>query len=908
MRPPRLAERWLGAVIRDPHARAGVIGDLREDYERIARRYAVVVAYGWYWFAAAFTAGWYLRERSGAQPRTRAVDRGQGTQHLQSWWYDLRLAARAARRAPLFTTVAALTIAVGIGGTTAIFSVLDAVVLQPLPYDDDDRVVRITHAAPGAGVERMGATDGMYFQYGEHATTLSEFALYVEESVPSANPDEGAVEVGLISATPSLFRILGVTPALGRLFTEEESRPGSSPVVLLTHKFWMSRFAGDSTVVGKQLSDAAPIPIVGVLPAWFDFIRPEARMTFGNAFDEPDLFFPLRLNRARARFGNFIYQAVGRLAPGATLEEATNELAVLMHQMPALYPENGLTEEAVAEGGHHPIVEPFKDAMVGSVGAVVWMLMGAVSLVLLIAMVNIVNLFLVRTESRRREIAVRAALGAGSGALARSFLAEASLVAALGCLVGSGFAAVGTRLVLRLAPADVPRLDHVGFDVRVVVFTAAVAAMAALVLGLMPTAHYRRLSPGAVVSDVGRGHTGGRERHLTREAMVVTQVALALVLLIGSSLLIRTFWNMRNVSPGFGDTDALIVRVTLSANDPQERTDFMLQLTEQIEAIAGVEQAAFAGDLPLNGVTWRAGIALEGQEPARDAQAPRAYRNMIGPGYLRAIGATILQGREMTRQDYATDPDGVVVNRAFAAERWPGEDPIGKRLVQWPAAPGTWYRVIAVVADIHEVDLTETPEPTVYLPTVFRPGTMYGMFVSNFAIVIRTAGDPPAVLEDVRRVIAASDPSVPLTEVTTLAGLKADSMRQLSFAMVLLGIAGCAALLLGIVGIYGVVAYVVGQRTREFGVRIALGARAAEVRSMVLRQGGRVGAMGIGVGLVGALAVSRVLQSLLFDVAATDVFTYVAVSLALFVLVLGATLVPARRATRIDPVRALRAE
>ncbi|MEE8117292.1 MAG: ADOP family duplicated permease [Gemmatimonadales bacterium] len=912
MKPPHLAERWLASVIPDPHARDGVLGDMRERYAQVARRFTAVGAHLWYWFAAAATVRWYVLDRRRGQRRGRAPG-GRGEPSIvrmtMTIGYEARLAFRAVRRTPGFAAVAIATIGLGIGASTAIFSVLDDVVLKPLPYGDADRVVRITHTAPGRGIDRLGATDGMYFHYRENAATLEDFALYIEQSVP-ADGEEEPIEAGIIIATPSLFSILQVSPFLGRLFTEEDAEPGVEDRAVLTHRFWMREYGGDSTIIGQSLSETTTIPIIGVLPEWFDFIRPEAQHTFGNSFDKPDIFIPLTLRRARARFGNFMYQAVGRLAPGATLETATNELTVLMHQMPELYPENGLTARMVEEGRHAPVVERFKDAMVGDVAKVLWIIMGAVGFVLLIAMVNVLNLFIVRAESRRREIAVRRALGASRGKLLRAFLSEGLLLAAGGGGLGILLAVVGTGGLLRLAPAEIPRLDQVGVDGRVLVFAGAISMVVALVLGALPALRYTKLNLAAVVGDQSRGATTSRARHRTRHALVVTQVAFAFVLLVGSGLLIRTFWNLRNVRPGFGGTNALIVRVTLpgTLDGPQGRTDFMLGLTERLEGVPGISSAAYAADLPLDGVGWSAEIALEESIPEPGNQAPAAGRNFVGPGYLASIGATLLRGRELERSDYATDPDVAVVNRSFADERWPGENPIGKRLVQWPAEEGAWYRVVGVTADIHEVSLAEAPEPMVYLPTVFRPGTTHGMFATNFAIVMRTSGDPLAVLSAVRQVIANSGSVVPITSVQTLEGLKAASMRQLSFAMVLLVTAGSAALLLSIVGIYGVVAYVVGQRPREIGVRIALGARPADVRRMVLRQSARVGTVGVAVGLAGAVVMSRVLQSLLFGVASTDLLTYGGVVVLLLVLVLTASFLPARRAAAVDPVNALRAE
>ncbi len=584
----------------------------------------------------------------------------------------------------------------------------------------------------------------------------------------------------------------------------------------------------------------------------------------------------------------------------------------------------GHTVASLEEGGHAPVVTPLKQAVVGDVARVLWMLLGAVGVILLIATANVANLFLVRADARRREIAVQQALGAGRRALAGSFFAESAVLAAAGGVLGVMSAVAGTGVLLRLAPADIPRLDQVGMDLRVLGFAAAVSLVTGIACGLFPLARFARLDVRAAVSDESRGGTAGRQRQRTRHALVVIQVALALVLVVGSVLLIRTVQNLRRVDSGFDPANVLTLRLSLHSSSLLRsagiefsrgdvgRTRFMLALTERLEGLPGVRGAAFTADLPLDGDEWRDAVAVEGALPEEGMLGPEALRVFMGPGYLETIGARLVRGRELERRDFVDFPRAAVVNQAFAEQRWPGEQPIGKRIAQWDrgADPSTdiWYTVVGVVDDIREASLMVPTEPTVYLPTVFLPDSDFSMFVSNMVLVLRTSGDPLAVLSRVRREIWAFQPEVPINSVLTLEQVEARSMQQVTFAMVLLVIAGSVALLLGIVGIYGVVAYVVSQRRREFGVRIALGATAGNVRRSVLRQGGLAGALGIMLGLGGAMASSRILESLLFGVAPMEPVVYGGVSVGLLVVVLLGTLLPAQRAAMVDPVEAIRAE
>lgn len=834
-------------------------------------------------------------------------------------WLDLRHAVRGLARRPSFALAATLTLALGVGATTAIYSVVYGVVLKPLPYPEPDRLVAVGHWSPD-GDKGMPAAG--YVHYSERATRLSGLALYLEISSPISGTGE-PLELNIIRTTSNLLSVLGIAPILGRGFTEEDAGEGAPPVALLSHGYWMRHFGGDPDILGKPALEGSEPIVVGVLPPDFRFERPRATVVFGNPFEAPDIYLPLAVDRAGLWFGNYMYQSVGRLAPGATPAAALEELTALMYEAAETYP-GGFTPAGLDEAQTRPRVVRVKDAIVGDVARVLWILLASTGLVLVIATANVANLFLVRAESRRGEIALRRALGAGGVSLARASFTESGLLALVGGAAGVGAAALGVRLLVRSAAVEIPRLDEVGMNGPVLGFALAVTVLAAVVFGLVPVIRALRLDPGAALGEESRGSTAGRRRRRARDLLVVAQVALALVLLVGSGLLLRTFDNLRRVDPGFRGEHTLTFRLSLSgsllraAGHDERRADvartrYMMDVAERLEALPGVEEATFSADLPLDEGEYRDYIAIEGALPSDLESGTRALRVFVGPGYFSAIGGHVASGREFERLDFADEPRVALVNRAFAKQRWPdGENPIGKRLLQYftdvdPDAD-IWYTIVGVVDDIHESTLMTPPEPTVYLPTIFRPEGNFAMWVSNMVAVVRCSGDPAAMLPAVLAEMRDLAPEVPINTVETLDQLTARSFQQVSFAMVLLIVAAGVAVLLGLVGIYGTVAYVVGQRTREFGLRLALGATARDVKLAVLKQASLVALAGMALGLLGALAASGVLRSLLYGVSSADPAVYVGVAAVLLGLVLVASLVPAGRAASVDPSVALRVE
>lgn len=856
------------------------------------------------------TAEALARRRFGGVRRVREAARAEkGFAWLEGVARDLKHAARGLRKSPAFAATAVLTFGLGIGATTAIFTVLDGVVLRPLPYTDGSRIVRISHS-DGDG-DRLGIPSAGYLFYGENASTLGSLAAYLEVSEPLVGTG-GPLELGTIYATPELFDVLGVAPLHGRAFDARDAEPGAPDVAVLMHAFWVRRYGADPDVIGQEVLPGSGVEIIGVMPPEFEFVRPDPTIAFGNAIEVPQILAPLTIREEGARFGNFIYQGIARLGPGASAEAAQRELTSLMPRAAETYP-GGHTVASLREGGHHPLVVPVKDALVGRAASTLWLLLGAVGFVLLISIANVANLFVARADARSREIAVRRSLGAGSGALARAAFSEGLLLAVVGGGLGVLLALAGTQALLGLAPSDIPRLDEVAFRPAVLVFAAALTIAAGLGFGAFPLLRFGRVEARSALGRDSRGGTAGRDRQQLRRGLVAAQVALALVLLVGAALLGRTFQNLRAVDPGFESEGVLTLKLSLPDRYEGDvgRSRFLVGLTERLEGLPGVERATFAGDLPLDAGLWRDAVDLEGALSESQADQVSALRVFIGPGYLATIGARILRGRELERREFDDYPRTAVVNEAFVRQRWPdGENPIGRRIMQAGNDPeaDVWYTVVGVVADIREASLMDPPEPTVYLPTAFNPDDDYAMFVSNMPVLVRTAGDPTTLFASVEREIHAIDPEIPINQVMTLARLEARSFQQVSFATVLVLVAAGVALILGIIGIWGVVAYLVSLRTREFGIRIALGATPRHLRTGIVREALGIGGAGLAAGLAVAILLTGVLRSMLYGVRATDPVTYVLVCAVLLVAVVLAALGPARRATSVDPVDAIRAD
>jgi len=816
------------------------------------------------------------------------------TMTMSGMFNDLRFALRGLLRYPGFTAVAALTLALGIGANTAVFTLVDGVLIRPLPYRDADRLVSMEHLGR-EGRDELPMSQGLYITYGEHARTLEGLALYAGTAVNIVN-DGVAERMRADVVTPSFFRVLGVDAALGRTFAEAEGAPDGELAVILSDGMWRSVFGADADVIGRSLDVNGRLrPIVGVMPPDFGFPDRDAR-----------LWVPLVVDPARAPLANFSAGGIGLMAPDASVESVHAELEGLIGRLAELYPDSG-GPAFLQEVGLRAKVMPLKEFLVGDVTGTLWILMGTVGLVLLIACANVANLLLVRADGRRRELAVRVAMGAGRMQVLRWFLSESLVLAAVGGIAGVAIAIIAVRASTGFVPTDIPRMAEVGVDPRVLAFSAAVALGCAVFFGSFPVLRTRTDNPAMQLREGARGGTAGRERHLLRSGLVVTQVALALVLLIGSGLMFRSFQALRSLDPGYDVDGVLTARVTVPGAEIEgalETAGFFRELGQRLVAQPGVEAVGFIDSAPLTGGVSYYSIEVE-DEPRGPNELPVFASNLqAATGYFEAMGIDLLEGRTLQAGDGAEGTRAVVVSRTFAEHWWPGESAVGRRLrLGYPEED--WYSIVGVVADAHYQGLQREAEEAVYWPVTVGPAAE-PVAARGMDVMIRTSTDPRALIPVLRREVAAMNSRIPVSNPRPMEEVFAAAMARTSFTVAMLGVASGIALLLGLIGIYGVISYVVAQRTREIGVRMALGATAPAVRGMVVRQGLLLAAAGVVIGLLAAVALSRVMSSLLFGVSAVDPLTYVAVAVTLVGVSGLASWIPARRAAGVDPATALR--
>ncbi len=809
---------------------------------------------------------------------------------------DIRYAVRRLIKNPGFTTATVLTLALGIGANTAIFSLVKGVVLNPLPYPDADRLVRVQHSAPGVGYPELNISRPTYRHYRDRNHTLENIGVYRRRVYNLTG--EGAPErVVLAQTTSSFFRIFQVAPSVGRVFVREDELPDAARVAVLSYGLWSNRFGADPSAVGRSIQlDGVTYDIVGVMPRSFAYPATETQLWVAVEIDPND---------TGARLSGF--PAIARLAPGVSPAEAARDLNTAVSQLPETIP--GFTPSRLANLQLSVLVTPLKEDIVGDIRQTLWILFGTVGFVLLIACANVASLFLVRAEGRQREVAVRTALGAGPGQLTRFFLSESTLLGALGGALGLVLATIGMRTVVTFGSVNIPRIHEVGMDVSVLAFTAAISLLAGVAFGAMPLVR-PQLDVTASLKDSGRGSTRGRHRTRAQNALVVAQIALALVLLVGSGLMVRSFWHLRNVDPGFDPYDVLTLRVHLpDARYPTAMDAAATQqtLVDRINALPGVVAAAAIDCLPLLGCTDANMMEAEDYPLEPNELPPGMPFSTASPGYFRTLRIPIVSGREFERRDHEERMGAILISQAVAERFWPGQDPVGKRIYPGLRGSAPWYTIAGVVSSIRQDALTDSPAEMMYLPMV-EPDLRGYTEQHTMALVIRVDGSPLALLDQVRRVIREVDANLPIANVQTMEEVVSNSTILVEFTMLLLGIAAVVALCLGAVGIYGVVSYVVGRRAGEIGLRMALGANATDVRWMVLRQGGRVAVAGLLLGLVGAFGLTRLMTALLFEVSPTDPLTYAGVSIVLLAVTLMATDLPARRAARGDPAAALKTE
>ncbi len=827
---------------------------------------------------------------------------------------DLTFGLRAFRKSPGFAAVVVLTLSLGIGATTAIFSVVRGVILKPLPYPESHRLVWLTHSIPGLpGVttNRQSVSPGLYHQYRTLSRSLEDVALYrvLEGSLAGDGEPE---RVYAIMATHSMFQMLGVPPLIGRWFGQADVEPPPDPneerqgMVVLSHGLWARRYGSDPSILGRTITvNEFAVEVIGVMPPDFAFPSPDAQ-----------LWFPWGMRNPPRGFGGFSgIRGVGRLKPGVSPERAEVDLNSLIPGTLEAFP-GEFAERLVNDGRLQAHVEPLKDHLVGEVTQTLWIVLGTVAFVLLIACANVANLFLVRADARQREMAVRTALGAGHRRLARHCLAESILMAGVGGLLGLGLAIVGVRALVRLGPVSLPRLHEVGMDMSALAFTAAISILAGISFGLI--AAFR--PTGAMLASLKestRGSTSGRGQFRTRHVLVMSQVAFALVLLVGSGLMIRSFWHLKNVDPGFDARSVLTfeLRATRAFEGRDGVVEFHEQLLDRLMGLPGVQAAGGVTCLPLRGVVSgcnaRTTLIEEGFASATSELGPAIRTVTVTPGYFETMRIPLMAGTTVERPERDSLGANVVVSAALARDYWPREDPIGKRVFPTVApgiSPPRWYTIVGVVGDVNYFNLTDDRDGEWGRLLYFPDGARGSPGSRAMTIVMRTATPPLELVEAVRNTVRSLDANVPVAHIQTMEGVMSSARAQMAFTMVLLAIAGMVALALESIGIYGVLAYVVSQRTSEIGIRMALGARPADVRHMIMRQGGAVVLVGLGIGLAGAFTLTRVMEAVLFNVSPTDPATYIGVSIGLLAIALLATYVPARKAAGANPADALRVE
>jgi putative ABC transport system permease protein len=811
---------------------------------------------------------------------------------------DLQFAFRMLLKHPGVTAIAVLTLALGIGANTAIFSVVNAVLLNPLPYKQPDRLVSLWENVSGHG--RWRASPANFFDWKKQNTVFEDVAAFGQSSMTLTGAGEPEQLIGT-RVSPGYFAVVGVEPSVGRSFAAEEHEIGKGQVVILGHALWQRRFGGNKGIVNQNITlDGSTYTVVGVMPPG---IYPVSPATSGRLiFDEQqqNFWLPMSFSAdwAAARAAH-VLGVVARLKPGVTIQQATLEMNTIGAR---------LEQEHVENRGEGIIVSQFMNEVVGNVRPALLTLLGAVALVLLIACANVAGLLLAQHAGRSKEIAIRAALGAGRMRLVRQFFIEGLLLSLLGTAAGLALAAAGTTLLLQFVPAGVPRLAQVSLNWQVLGFTMLISLGTCLIFGLAPAWQASKPDLHNALEQSGRTSGPGASRLRFRQALVVFQVSIAVMLVIGAGLLIKSFWLLQRVDPGFQAAGVLSAKLILPAAkySKEQINVFHKQLLEQLSALPGVKSATLAYDHPLTS-NWLDSFEIEGRVTPPDSRGLSANFIPVGPDYFDTVGVRLLTGRTFTPQDDEDHPGVAVVNEAFVKHYFPNENAIGQRMK--PGPPGriwrgeklTSFEIVGIVHDVKLAGLDAPSEPAYYLPASQAP-------LEDMMILVRTNADPLSLVGAVRQAVWTVDPNQPLANISTLEKVVDDSIAQPRLNMLLMGLFGGLALVLSAVGIYGLLSYSVTQRTQELGIRMAFGARVADVLKLVLRQGMTLALAGEAIGLAGAFVLARLIRGLLFGVTPNDAMTFVIVGGVLAVVALLACYLPARRATKVDPLVALRYE
>jgi predicted permease len=813
-----------------------------------------------------------------------------GVSFLETLLQDVRHGLRAMLRTPSFTSIAVIVLALGIGANTAIFSVVDAVLLRPLAYRDSGRLVTILMN----GDNPVSAAN--YIAWRDQSSSFAAMGA-ADYWSPNLTGVDSPEHIAGLKVTQNLLPMLGIEPMLGRLFVPGEDKEGADREVILSYQLWRRRFSGDRNVLGKPIVlDGNAYTVVGVMPQGFQFApfwATKAELCVPNAHDR----------------GGSSLRVFARLKNEVSLTQARAEMASITARLEQQYPGTN----------RNVVVTPLKEKVVGSIQTPLMVLLGAVAFVLLITCANVAHMLLARAAVRQKEVAVRAALGAGRRRIVRQFLTESILLGGLGGLVGLILAVVGTRALIAISPSTIPRVQTVSIDLHAALFLFTATILTSVGFGVAPALQASSVNVNDTLKEAGRGNSEGAGRSRLRSLLVVSEFALALMLLIGAGLMIRTFAALEAVDAGFNPHNVVSMIVSVAGSkeaDAKRRAIFYHQLIEQIRSLPGVKAAGAINHLPLAGDLWGWPFVIEGRPKSRPGESPGAVYRMVTPGYFAAMRLPLIRGRDVSEADTVTAPGVVIINERAAKEYWPGEDPLGKRIsfnADNSNAP-TWLTVIGVAKDAKQYDWAATPSPEVYLAAFQNhdflgdSGSEVESHVSYITLVARTAGDPSAVAPAMKQTVWSFDRNLAISQVVTMDGVVAEANAQPRFEMLLLTIFAAVALVLAAVGIYGVISYSASRRTHEIGVRMSLGATRRDVLLLIARQGMWFAFSGSVAGIAGALLLSRLMAKLLYGVQPTDPLTFVAVATGLGVVAMLACYFPARRAMRINPVVALRYE
>jgi len=817
---------------------------------------------------------------------------------------QLRQVLRKLGRTPTFTAVTLVTIALGVGANTAVFSVIEGILLKPLPYPHPEQLLSVSHFAPGINMRELPMAPSTYFIYREQGRTFQDIGVYTDDSVSVTGAGEPELARALL-VTDGTLPLLGIPPLMGRWFTRQDDSPGSADTAMLTYGYWQRRFGGDPSIVGRSITvDGKPRRVIGVMPQQFYFLDQ----------NNPLLILPFKFDRNELHLGNFSFQAVARLKPGITVEQAKVDVARMIPIVFRSFPAPpGFSLRLFEDARIGPNIRALKQDVVGDVGNTLWVLMGGIGLVLLIACANVANLLLVRAEGRHQELAIRVALGAGWGRIAAELLSESLLLGLAGGVLGLGLAYGALRVLVAMAPAGLPRVSQIGIDGLVLLFTLIVALLASLLFACIPILKYAGSQLGTGLRQGGRSLSASRERHRARSALVIVQVGLAVVLLVGSGLMIRTFRAFTKVQPGFAaPSEVQTLRLSIpevQVKEPERVVRMDEEISQKLAGIPGVSSVGMCSTIPMDGDGSFDPVFSQDRTYAEGQIPPIRRFKFISPGFLKTLGTPLVAGREVTWTDIYQKIPVALVSEGMAREYWhDAAGALGKRIRV--STNDDWREIIGVVADVHDDGVNKQAPTSVYWPILtakFEGDPIEVRRDLAFAIRSPRTGSE-GFLQEIRQAVWSVNPNLPLAEVHTLEYFHKKSMARTSFTLVMLAVAGIMALLLGTVGLYGVIAYSVSQRRREIGIRMALGAQRQELTAMFVRHGLGLTIAGLACGLCAAFALMRLMSSLLFGVGFVDPVTYGAVSAGLVATAALASYLPSRRVAAVNPVEALRAE